>query len=376
MSMPKRVIHIFGWLNKCGAETRIMDVYRNIDRKKVQFDFISMTKGPQYFDNEIESLGGKLFKIENPRVTGIVNNYSIIKNILKMHGPYDALHAHTAHHEGIALMAAKAAGIPVRIAHARTTGTQRGTLFRSFQFFLGRTLINRYATHRIGISQNACDYLFGTQSNSSVKTKVIPNAIDLNNFLDVSALKITKLKKELSIPDNSFVIGHIGRFQKVKNHSFLIRLFKHITVVHPESRLLLVGDGELRESIENLASSLGIHEHVIFTGVRDDIPELLNCMDICVIPSFYEGLCTVAIEAQAAGIPCLVSDRLPKEINMELDLVTYFPLEKTIDEWLEKVISLTNTKRPGRNEIFAAFSSKGFLLENEIDELFSMYGVT
>lgn len=365
----KTVIQAFGSLDAGGAESRMMDVFRAIDRSKYQFVFVSLdTSEGQFYEEEIRSLGAEIIKIESPRRTGVWRHFRQLHELflsLKSAGKADCVHAHTSYHIGIVLLAARRARIPVRIAHARTTSSiNRGGFANKLMIAVGKRLIKSFATHRLALNEETALSLYGSVSG----IQIIPNAIPLKLYSEALPADIYA-----DIPADATVICHIGRFQPMKNHEFLLKLFAEYLKEHPCSWLILVGDGPLRRSTESLAEDLGIYDRVIFTGLRRDIPQILSRASVFVFPSKYEGLGGVVLEAQSAGVGCVVSDTLPRNVDMGLDMVDFVSLEASVACWVEAIDNSLSKSRPDYEARYAAFDRRGFTLEHEIKLLTSIY---
>jgi glycosyltransferase EpsF len=368
MSEPTRILQVFASLNVGGAECRMMDVYRILDKEKIQFDFITMSNDNQFFEKEIRSYDGRIYKIGNPRENGLFSNLRALISIMKMNN-YSAVHAHTSYHCGIVSLAAKIAGIKIRISHGRTTGTIQQGLLSNMYITIGRFLIKMFTTDRLCISKDAGEYLFGKKGMLTGNASILPNAINLKEYENINSVD-EDLKRNLT---DSIVIGHIGRFSKMKNHQFLIDVFKQLSTFDRKYKLLLVGDGTLKEEIEKKVYEHSLNEFVIFTGQRRDVPFLLSEIDVFIMPSIYEGLGGVVIEAQAAGIPCIISDNLPKEIDLDLGLITRVSLEAPIELWVKKVAQLAGFKVKDRDLIRSKFYEKSYTVEQEVDFLLDIY---
>ena len=375
MKKTIKVLQIFGSLNVGGAESRMMDVYRNIDTSKVSFDFLTMQEGKQYHECEILSLGGRIFKILPPRESGVLQNFVNIYNVIKQNGPFDAVHAHTAHHCGIALMAAMFAGVPVRIAHARTTGTKHTGLLSSFFIYLGQILITLAATHCLAISQKAADYLFLPIIVFKKYVLIIPNAIDIKTYLVNHVDSVDRLKKEFHIKPGIKVIGHVGRFESMKNQAFLVNVFIEMLKTNPDALLVFIGDGTLKNQIIKLVQTHNIQDKVLFLGIRRDVAIWMKVFDVVVMPSKFEGFCGVALEAQAAGTPCVLSDSIPVDVDMGLDIVRFLSLRQSIELWVKTILAQLTLATVDASDIYKQFSDRNFLLENSIEKICEIYGV-
>lgn len=367
MSNKLKVLQVFGSLNMGGAESRMMDIYRNIDRDVCEFDFLTMQTDHQYYEDEIISIGGKIIKIDSPRKTGILKHISSLYKIMKS-GKYDAVHAHTSYHCGIVAMVAFFAKVPVRISHSRTTGTKQKSKLKSVFLSLGRCLVNMFSTHKFAISSDAGKFLFGKS-----KFEVVPNAIDTNKYLDILPDGISQFKSELSIAEDKTVIGQIGRFDSMKNHEFTLKWFLQFLKIKTDAVLVFVGDGPLRKDIEKQASELDIKDKVIFTGVRGDVPKFIHIFDVMIFPSVFEGLGGVVLEAQAAGVPSVVSDGVPHETDLGLGMVERCSLESDFCEWNNAILQSLSKQNVSQEEILYAFDNNGYSIKSVTEKFINTY---
>lgn len=359
-----RVLQVFASLNVGGAESRMMDVFRCIDKDEFHFDFLTMQLEEQYFEQEIRSLGGNVIKIAPPRESGTLNNLKELIRIMR-EGNYDVVHAHTSYHCGIVMLAAKRAKVPVRISHSRTTGSKNQGVKTHIMLRLGRFLIGRYANQCLAVSKDAGEYLFGSKSFS-----VLPNAINLRNYEIIDYSYIATLKNTFGISDSDIVLGQVGRFEQMKNHSFTLQLFSEYYRKHPTAKLVLIGDGPLRQQYEEVAAQLECSKQIIFTGVRSDVPYWMHIFHILLVPSTYEGFPGVILEAQASGIPVLKSDGFSNATDLNLGLVCTCKLNDT-EDWLNHLEC--NHYAPSDDQIKKAFYKKGLSIENEIHSLEEIY---
>lgn len=370
---PIRVLQIFGSLNMGGAETRMMDVYRGLDREKYAFDFLTMDLSEQYYESEIRSFGGQIFKIPPPRVNPLANLREIEK-ILRENGPYDAVHAHTSFHCGFAVFAAARVGVPVRIAHSRTTGSKQGGIKQKIMLAVGRALIARYATHRLAISEAAARYLFGKHALQKQNVRVLPNAIDTAPYFSPQDCSVADLYESFGLCRTDFIIGHVGRFAPMKNQAFLLDLYRAVLEKKPNARLVFIGDGDMRAEIEAKAAQYGLADHVVFTGVRNDVYRWLHLFQVVVMPSLYEGLCGVAIEAQAAGTPCVLSDAIPQgETDLQLGLTRYLPLTAPQSDWVDAVLASEHLPKVPLETIERVFDERGYTAQSARQAMCAIY---
>ncbi|MFG6149957.1 glycosyltransferase family 1 protein [Halobacillus sp. B23F22_1] len=323
MGGPLRVLHVVVNMNRGGAETLLMNLYRNIDRTKVQFDFL--TCKPGVFDKEIEELGGNVHRVPYVTDVGHRGYKRVLQAFFKTHD-YKIVHAHLDKMCGIVLQEAEKAKVPVRIAHSHNTRSEGGLVRKLYKSYTGNN-INRYSTHRFACSQLASKWLFGRRSS----VHVLKNGIESKKFL-YSEERRSKVRSEFNISEEVFVVGHVGRFNLQKNHKFILEVFQKFLKIHPEAILLLAGDGVLKERMEAKARALKIEGEVDFLGVREDIDELLQAFDLFLFPSLHEGLPVTLIEAQNAGLPCLITDTISQEVDMGLGLVQQLSLSNQ-EEW-------------------------------------------
>ena len=357
-----RVLHVVVNMNRGGAETFIMNVYRNIDRSKIQFDFLTCREG--VFDEEITRLGGRIHRI--PYVTD-VGHFKYMKQLdsfFQKHNTYRIVHAHMDKMSGLVLRAAKKAEIPIRISHSHSTESE-GTIFiKLYKWYIG-LFIRANVTNSIACSNNAAKWLFNNQSVKIVKNGINPEAFNY------SAKQREQIRSILGINKDTFVVGHIGRFSPIKNHKYLINLFSKYLKHNRNGLLLLVGDGPLRKELEEQVQQLNIREKVIFTGVRSDVSDLIQSMDVLVFPSIHEGLPVTLIEAQGSGLPCIISDTISTEVDLGLNLIEFLSLEN-FGEWIKRLISLSEEKII-RTSNLETFVQQGYSIKETATDLKEYY---
>lgn len=314
-----RVLHVLRVMEMGGAQALIMNLYRNIDREKVQFDFLVSDK--DYFDEEILKLGGRIFYIPYLTKKGQLNYEHNIIKFLKEHNEYKIVHSHIDQVTGIIMQAARKANVPVRIAHSHNTKNTNGFIGKIYKNYL-QNKINKNATNLFGCSEEACKWLFKERANEA---KILNNGIDIEKF-KYSIEKREKVRKELNISEGTMVVGHIGAFRKQKNHEGLINIYNEYLKTNSNSRLLLCGDGDLKTAIEKKVTNLGIENNVKFLGIRNDTDALYSAFDIFLFPSLYEGLSVALIEAQTSGVKILASDTIDKKTKLT-DNIEFISLE-------------------------------------------------
>ncbi|MBM7618274.1 glycosyltransferase EpsF [Bacillus tianshenii] len=291
---------------------------------------------------------------------------------IKEYGPYDVVHSHTLFHCGMANLAAKLAGVKIRIAHAHTTLDKNDTFLRKLYIFSMRTATKLFSTHYLACSKQAGAYLFGNATEENQKYMYFPNLIDYSKFMAGKKEEVSVFKKESGL-ENKKVIGHIGRFIEAKNHRFLLQVLKCLIKKDDSFTLLLVGNGDLREQIEEAAKNEGVSNYIKFVGLREDVDTMLQTMDVFVFPSKYEGLGLVLLEAQASGLPCIVSEAIQPEADLKLGLFTRLSLKDDPDLWAEKIIEITNQNKMELSMISSAFEKSGYSLTKGISKLVKIY---
>ncbi|MFP3123360.1 glycosyltransferase family 1 protein [Ectobacillus funiculus] len=350
MGYPLRILHVVVNMNRGGAETLIMNLYRNIDRSKVQFDFLTCKEG--VFDAEIEELGGKIHRIPYITEVGHTGYVRALDHFFASHQEYKIVHSHMDKMSGFVLRSAKKAGIPTRIAHSHNISSEGGVVAKAYKWYAGK-LILPCATHLLACSNAAAKWLFVDKADTA---KVLKNGIECDRFVFSEEIR-NQVREELQITRDTFVVGHVGRFTQQKNHTFVIDIFAELVKVKPESILLLVGDGPLRLDIEKKVRELHLEDKVKFLGVRSDIERLLQAFDVFVFPSLFEGLGIVLIEAQASNLMCIASNTVPHEADMGLGLIKFLSLGNT-RIWINEM--LQTSSRRASDSYIVDMEKKGY----------------
>lgn len=332
---PVRILHVVTYMGRGGLETMIMNFYRHVDRSLVQFDFLTHRNFQADYDDEIEALGGRIYHL--PKLIPWSNSYNkALDGFLESHPEYKIIHVHQDCLSSVILKVAKKRGIPVRIAHSHSSSQDKNLKYLIKLFYMRR--IPKYATELFACGKNAGDWMF-----RGAPYIIINNAVDAKKYA-FSPTKREQMRSSLGIGISTLVVGHVGRFNTVKNHKFLIDVFAQLKKQREDAVLLLVGDGDLRNDMIQKVKSLNLESSVIFTGLRSDIPELMQAIDVFVFPSLYEGVPLTLVEAQAAGLPCLVSDGVPKECAITA-LVKHTSLKKSLCDWVRCILELAKIKR-------------------------------
>ncbi len=341
---PIRILHVVGGMNRGGIETWLMHILRRIDRDRFQMDFLVHTTQPCAYDEEIRALGSKIIPCLYPSQPWMyADNF---KRILRESDPYDVVHSHVHHFSGYILRLAQQAGVPVRIAHSHLDTSlidAKAGLFRRLYLALTKYWIARYATHGLGCSRNALLALFNQDWDTDPRWRVLYCGIDLTPFK--KRVDSVTVRAELGIPADAFVVGHVGRFQEQKNHRFLLEIFAEVAKREQQAYLLLVGEGPLRPNIEQQALQMRLGDRVIFAGGRSDVPRLMMAaMDVFLLPSLNEGLPMTGIEAQAAGLPLILSDIITEEVNKIKPQVQKISSSQPAAVWADALLAARNAK--------------------------------
>lgn len=329
-----RVLHIFNRMDRGGAETWIMNVYRKLDREKFQFDFLVQHDSPGSYDSEIRALGGRV--IPGAPARSIGRYISGLSRTIRDFGPYEVVHSHVHHFSGVTLAVAKAARVPVRIAHSHNDlrrSDNGATLNRILYSSAMKWSINQCATTGFAVSKEAAVSLFGSRWGTDDRIGVLHCGVDLEPFH--KSVDGTQLRSEMGLPPDAFVIGHVGSFTPQKNHTLLIEVFARIAQKNRNAYLLLLGGGPREKEIRQQIEALGLTDRVILPGVRTDVPEVMKgAMDCFFLPSLYEGIPLVLMEAQAAGLPAVISDTVTDEGIILPHLFQRRSLSAPLSEWV------------------------------------------
>lgn len=353
---PKRILQVVTYMGRGGIETMLMNYYRHMDRTKVQFDFLVHRDFEADFDDEIEALGGRIYRV--PPMNPLKPSYwRALDDFFRAH-PYEIVHCHLNYKSGVVLAAAKRVGIPVRVAHAHTASMSAG--FSKFARIVMKPLIPRTATHCLACGRAAGDAIFG-----GMPYGLIPNAIDAGALSFREKVR-RRMRRELGLAEE-YTLIHVGRFGGEKNHAFLLDAFAEVRKAEPTAVLLLAGDGPLRSELEHRAEALP-KGAVRFLGVRRDVPDLLQAADVFAFPSIFEGLPVTMIEAQAAGLPCVKSDTVTDECIVT-DLVTSLPIDDP-KPWADAILAAKDTPRTDR---LADIQRSGYDITAAADKLTRFY---
>lgn len=357
-----RVLHIIYGMDRGGAETMIMNYYRHIDRNIVQFDFLISEPNKCDYEDEIKSLGGKIYRIrilsKNP-----IGYLMDVDNFFKLHREYKIVHSHSSAKNAIPLLIARKNKIPVRICHSHNTRNEKGVI--GFIKNLLRPFVKCVATDYFACGQKSGEWLYGMTFYKK-KGIIMRNAIDANKY----HYNIDTRKKYRNDIDNYIIIGNVARFDFQKNHIFLIKIFKEIYNINHNVLLFLIGDGPLRKEIEEQVKLYGLENNVKFLGVINNVSDYMQAMDAFLLPSIYEGLPLTLVEAQAAGLRCFTSKGV---VSSEADitgLVTFISLDDGPKEWARIIMNKIDYKR---EDTYRKISSAGYDITNQAKWLQNYY---
>lgn len=331
---PIRVLHMIGSLEIGGSQAMIINIYRNIDREKIQFDFVIDQNRGGFFEKEITELGGKIYKMPSFKGTNI---HEIRKNwdvFFTEHPEYKILHSHIRSYASLYIPIAKKHGVKTIIhSHSTSNGSGISALVKAVMQYP----LRYQADYFFGCSKKSGEWLFGKKIASGDRFFIIKNAINTDEY-KVDGNVRNQYREELGIDENVIVYVHVGRLHEAKNHIFLLELFDEIVKKNPKAVLLLVGDGELRNQIVEKINKLDLSRNVIMMGARKDVANILKASDCFLFPSNWEGLPVTVVEAQAAGLPCFISDRITDEVNIT-SLVKKLPIDQGTKCWIDAIES-------------------------------------
>lgn len=360
------VLQVFHGMNCGGAETMIMNLYRHIDRSKIQFDFLVHTTKKCFFDEEIRQLGGKIYCVPYYKITNGKQYKKALDDFFKAHPEIKIVHGHLGSCAHIYLQKAKEHGC-YAIAHSHNT-KPKGFSLKNCLYRLFTYKTRKVADYFFGCSVAAAEYRFGEKIAHSNKCGVLKNAIDVNKFA-YSDLCRNEIREEYNL-GSKFVIGHVGRFNTQKNHTFLIDIFKAIHDKRPDSVLMLVGVGDLMPTIKQKVDSLGLNDSVIFAGLRSDVHKMMSAFDVFLFPSLYEGLPVTLVESQTAGLPVVCSDVITKEVVVT-DFVVMCSLSWNAEKWADCVLKKEGYARNLNVEL--SITSAGYDIRESSRGLMSFY---
>lgn len=369
-----KVLQIVEGMYRAGLETWLMHVLRHMDRERFHMDFLVQDPNEGHYDDEIRSLGSEVIHCatrKNP-----ARHTADLNRILREHGPYDVVHTHFHYYNGYALGIARRAGVPVRVSHSHSdisrldeaSGVPRKAFIRG-----ARYLLKKNATAGLAVSRGAAYSLFGPGWENDPRWRILFPSIVPERFH--APVDREEARRKLGIPQDAFVLGHVGRFSEPKNHGYLIEIAKAVFKRDDGARLVLIGEGDGRPEIERKIARLGITDRVILTGSVPE-PELLmrSVMDVFLLPSLYEGLPLVGIEAQAAGLPFFISDVVSTDVDAIAPLIHRLSISERPEVWAEEILSYKDTPAPiSRAEALRKMEESAFNIEHTVRQLEAIY---
>lgn len=369
MEKPIRILQAFVANDKGGLTGYICQNYRFIDKKKIQFDFLTFETKPLDFEQEFISYGARFFHI--PRPSHLWGYTFSLKKILAQNS-YSAIHFNMSYANFIPILIANMLGKKRIIVHSHSTDIDDKRLYvRGIKLGIhkiGRQLFRYIATDYFACSKLAAEWMYPDSIMQSSKYHFAKNAINASKYLYNSQIR-EKVRNNLHLSKNTFVIGHIGRFTYQKNHEFLIDVFYKLLGKEKNALLLLIGDGPEKTKIKKKVEQLGIINNVLFLGQRNDVPQILQAMDCFVLPSRFEGLGIVGVEAQAAGLSCILSAEIPEEIDISGN-VQFLPLDCPLNQWSEAILSTRGQKRITTDIML---KKSGYSIRDSIKEIEKIY---
>ena len=343
---PIRVLQIMPAMDAGGMETFVMNVYRAIDRDKVQFDFVYHYDKPCFYDYEIQALGGRITKLTVRQDNNLPRYLGQLNRLFAQHPEYRIIHGHYSGFGMFYNAVARRRGVPVRVGHSHNTAYEPNLVGKLDRIMSAR--FNKDLTDRFACSRKAGEMLFGSSPFT-----VLPNGVDTDAFARHDPAARAKLREHLGVRDGEVLLGHVGRFSAQKNHAGLLRIFAAVLPRLPGAKLLLLGTGPLEAETRALAARLGVAERVIFAGVRTNVQAFYHAMDAFLLPSLFEGLPVVLVEAQVAGLPCFVSDTVDRGAAFA-DKVFFLPLDSP-EAWADALAAADLTRNPlARTQALAA----------------------
>ncbi|WP_201615697.1 glycosyltransferase family 1 protein [Psychrobacter urativorans] len=359
---PQRTLHIVGRMDRAGAETMLMNLYRHIDRNQIQFDFVTFTGGTGDYDAEIKKLGGRVFPIlaNNP-----IERMLRLKRLLQQNPEYKVVHAHMLLSNAFHLLAAKSAGVKNRISHAHNTSNGQPSVIKKVYEKWALITNRQVATHKIACGELAAQYLFGTTEN----VWLLPNAVDIREMTTIAKKSRDFISQEFS--DNGLKVIQVGRLSNVKNHQFSLEIAEQLKKRKVNFTLYIVGQGPLEDQLKQHVKDKSLSDNIIFLGVRDDITELMASADYMIMPSLHEGFPVVLVESHSVGLTAIVSDQVSSEVDLGLGLVDFLPINSA-EVWADRLLE-PKRSTPSEEEVLDVLRSCGFDVSLNAKKLAQFY---
>lgn len=367
----KRVLQIMGGLKRGGLETFAMNIYRSIDRSEIQFDFLLTQVVGGDYEEDAKSMGANIYHLP-ARNKGYKAYRKALDDFFREHHDYIAIHEHISSLTSIEpAYYAKKYGIPVRIFHSHSSSIQKSLRLHwvhTILHYLNKPKVHSYATHYLGCSDKALDWMYKYTGVRS-RALMVNNGIDCEQYAFKKNVR-AEVRKEFSIDADDFVIGHVGRFIPLKNQGFLVDIVDELHKTMPSAKLLLVGEGDTMDEIKAKVSDKGLEKSVIFTGVRSDVARLMQAMDIFVMPSWFEGLPVSLVEAQAAGLPVVASESISHDSDITENIL-FKSINESVEEWVESIVKWK--EKCGRPNNIEKIKKAGFDSKTTVKQLVKKY---
>lgn len=363
----KRVLHIIGSMDRAGAETMVMNLYRELNKEKFQFDFLYFTSKKCDFDDEIEKTGGRIYRIieKNP-----FKRMRVTKELLIQNPQWEIVHCHTLLSNAFHLYAAHQANVKKRISHSHSTkDTSKNFLLKNIYPWFSRRIQTRFATDFIACGKEAGTYLFPKVKN----VQILQNAIDVKKFADIASQNKEYLRNKFNFNKSTIILIQIGRFTKVKNHDFSLKIAEELVQQNINFHLFFVGQGPLEQAIKEKVNKHNLSKNITFLGLRKDIPRLLGGSDLLLMPSFHEGFPVVLVESQACGTPALISDNIAKEVDLNIDLINFESLSNQPKIWVKKIEKIIQKPKNNIDSRYDILKKEGFDVKTNIKFLENLY---
>lgn len=370
-----RILHVLKSMDIGGIETYIMNMYRNIDREKYQFDFLLWTPNETYYESEIINLGGNIYKFGFSK--NVLKNMVYFNRFLKKNR-YDVVHCHTHFYSGYFALASVNTKTKIFISHMHSKSDNKGRgLIRKTYRKIGRFLMNKYSTYCCACSEEAAIYGFGKNSENVI---ILKDYIDVNQYINVDSKRVQEIKQELGIKTNDFIVGNVGRLSLEKNQKYIVDIIsaynnQNSKIYNKNIKCLLIGDGPEYEKLQDIIKLKKLQKNFVFVGNVLDVWNYLKCINIFLFPSLYEGFGMALLEAQASGLICLASDNVPKNTDMKLGLVKYLPIgDKNIKKWIYEINNInSNSSEVSKERIKEQIIKYGFDVNSSLKNIEKMY---
>lgn len=367
---PVRVLHVLGSLDRGGAETWTVQLLEHLDRRRVQADVL-VHRGGGTYEHRVHLCGAQVFTCDKQNnLLGYITN---LRQLFLERGPYHIVHSHLQLFSGVVLRTAYKSGVPGRIAHTRNSNDGKGILPQRIIYrTLMRHWIRQYATHLFAVSSRAAEDTF-TKSLLRTRPYRIMTGIDLSQFHSIG--ERVPVRAELGLPSEALVVGHVGSFREQKNHMFLVKIAEKLLALQPNTIFLLVGKGSLKPLIKDSIRRLGMDQKFVFLEEYNNVPRLLQAIDVFVFPSLYEGLPRVLLEAQAAGVPCIASNTITIEARVDSRGVTFLSLAESPEYWAQTSLNAAQHHHQADRSTWAVqrLSEQGFDISANARELTDLY---